>query len=93
MDDGGRIAWGAVSTEGPIGVTASRSWHALSSVWCEMVKRGSDPGQLRLQSLLSPQSGLASYSPAVAEGICHSLRDISHRVRDQASAAKLVLGA
>jgi hypothetical protein len=93
MDGGGRIAWGAVSTEGPIGVTASRSWHALSSLWCEMVKRGSDPGQLRLQSLLSPQSGLASYSPAVAEGICRSLRDISQRVRDQASAAKLVLGA
>lgn len=93
MNDGGRIAWGAVSTEGPIGVTASRSWHALSSLWCEMVKRGSDPGQLRLQSLLSPQSGLAAYSPAVAEGICHSLRDISHRVRDQASAARLVLGA
>jgi hypothetical protein len=43
--------------------------------------------------LLSPQSGLASYSPAVAEEICESLHNISLRVQDQASAAKLVLGA
>lgn len=93
MDAGGRIAWGAVSTEGPIGVTATRSWHALSALWCDLVKRGCDPGQLRAQSLLSPHRGLASYSPAVAEGICLSLRDISRRVADQASAAKLVLGA
>jgi hypothetical protein len=93
MEAGGRIAWGAVSTEGPIGVTASRSWHALSSLWCDLVKRGCDPGQLRAQSLLSPHRGLASYSPAVAEDICLSLRDISRRVADQASAAKLVLGA
>ncbi len=93
MDAGGRIAWGAVSTEGPIGVTATRSWHALSSLWCDLVKRGCDPGQLRSQSLLSPHRGLASYSPSVAEDICLSLRDISRRVADQASAAKLVLGA
>lgn len=93
MEAGGRIAWGAVSTEGPIGVTATRSWHALSSLWCDLVKRGCDPGQLRTNSLLSPHRGLASYSPAVAEGICLSLRDISRRVADQASAAKLVLGA
>ena len=93
IENGGRVAWGAVGTGGPIGITASRSWHSLSDIWCKMVKRGSDPAVLRAQSLLSPQSGLASYSPAVAEDICRSLHDISLRVQDQASAAKLVLGA
>ena len=93
MQNGGRIAWGAVGTEGPVGVSAARSWKALSSIWCKMVQRGTDPGMLRAQSLLSPQSGLASYSPSVAEEICQSLHDISLRVQDQASAAKLVLGA
>ncbi|HAZ34035.1 MAG TPA: hypothetical protein DCY63_09340 [Acidimicrobiaceae bacterium] len=93
MQNGGRIAWGAVGTEGPVGVSAGRSWKALSGIWCKMVQRGTDPGMLRSQSLLSPQSGLASYSPAVAEEICESLHNISLRVRDQASAAKLVFGA
>ena len=33
---GGRIAWGAVATGGPIGVTANRSWHQLASLWHEL---------------------------------------------------------
>jgi hypothetical protein len=93
LDGGGWIAWGAISSDGPIGVTATRSWHTLSSIWCDLVRRGSDPSLLRRQSLLSPRSGLAGHTPSVAEDICRSLREISSRVRDQASATRLVFGA
>ena len=40
LRNGGWIAWGAVATEGPIGVTSARSWHHMSKVWCELVQRG-----------------------------------------------------
>lgn len=93
LDGGGWISWGAISSDGPIGVTANRSWHALSSIWCDLVRRGSDPALLRQQSLLSPRSGLAGHAPSVAEDICRSLGEISERVRDQASATRLVFGA
>ena len=40
---GGWIAWGAVATGGPIGVTANRSWHRLASLWHDLVQRGCSP--------------------------------------------------
>jgi hypothetical protein len=33
------------------------------------------------------------HSPTVAERVCRMVRDISGRVRDQATAARFVLGA
>lgn len=89
---GGWIAWGAVATGGPIGVTANRSWHRLASLWCELVQRGCSPDHLRQQSLLAPECGLGSHGVPVAERISHSLRDIGRAVRSDATAAKLVLG-
>jgi hypothetical protein len=93
LEDGGRIAWGAIATDGPIGVTAGRAWHQLSGLWCELVQQGADPVLLRRQSLVTPHCGLATHSPMVAERICRMVRDISGRVRDQATAARFVLGA
>jgi hypothetical protein len=89
---GGWIAWGAVATEGPIGVTSTRSWHQLSTLWCDLVQRGCDPERLRSQAILTPQCGLAAHNTAVAERVCHSLRDVSRSVRSTAAAAKLMLG-
>jgi hypothetical protein len=89
----GWIAWGAIATEGPIGVTSNRAWHHLSSLWCELVRRGCDPERLRTQSLLTPECGLGTHSPVVAERVCRSLRDVSRSLRSEAAAAKLVLGA
>ena len=89
---GGSIAWGAVATGGPIGVTANRSWHRLASLWQELVQRGCAPKRLRDQSLLTPECGLGSHGVPVAERISHSLRDIGRAVRSEATAAKLVLG-
>jgi hypothetical protein len=93
LEHGGWIAWGAIATDGPIGVTASRAWHQLSGLWCDLVQRGVDPVQLRRQSLVTPHCGLAMHSPTVAERVCRMVRDISGRVRDQATAARFVLGA
>ena len=93
LRNGGWIAWGAVATEGPIGVTSTRSWHQLAKVWCELVQRGCDPELLRIQSLLTPECGLGTHSVDVAERLCHSLRDVSRSVRSEAAAAKFVLGA
>lgn len=89
---GGWIAWGAVATEGPIGVTSTRSWHQLSTVWCDLVQRGCDPELLRSQAILTPQCGLGAHSNVVAERVCHSLRDVSRSVRSTTAAAKLMLG-
>ena len=93
LRNGGWVAWGAVATEGPIGVTSGRSWHQLSTLWCELVQRGCDPSQLLAQSLLTPECGLGSHSVDVAERLCRSLRDVSRSLRSETAAAKFVLGA
>lgn len=93
LEHGGWIAWGAVATDGPIGVTAGRAWHHLSGLWCELVQHGADPVLLRRQSLVTPHCGLGMHTPAVAERVCRTVSDISRRVRDQATAARFVLGA
>lgn len=92
LQRGGWIAWGAVTTEGPIGVTSTRSWHQLSMLWCDLVQRGCDAERLRSQAILTPQCGLGAHSTVVAERVCHSLRDVSRSVRSTAAAAKLMLG-
>ncbi len=92
LQRGGWVAWGAVATEGPIGVTSTRSWHQLSTVWCELGQRGCDADRLRSQAILTPQCGLASHSAVVAERVCLSLRDVSRSVRSASAAARLLLG-
>ncbi len=93
MERGGYIAWGAVPTSGPILGSAERPWRNLSQVWCELVQRGADPAMLRRQSIITPECGLQSHTPAVAERVHRIAADVSRRVRDQASASRWVLGA
>lgn len=93
LDDGGWVAWGVVATDGPLGVTAGRAWHHLSAIWCGLVQAGVDPSLLRRQALLTPHCGLGMHTPVVAERVCRTVREISHRVRDQAAATRFILGA
>lgn len=93
MEQGGWIAWGAVATDGPVGVTSGRAWHHLVGLWCDLVQSGADPVLLRRQSMITPHCGLASHTPMTAERITRTVRDISRRVRDQATATRFVLGA
>ncbi|MEO6570260.1 MAG: hypothetical protein ABIO83_01805, partial [Ilumatobacteraceae bacterium] len=93
LQNGGWIAWGAIATEGPIGITSNRSWHQMSTLWCQLVQRGCDPTMLREQCILTPECGLGTHSADVADRVCHSLRDIARSIRSEAAAAKFVLGA
>ncbi len=93
LNDGGTIAWGAVSTDGPIPTSAERPWRKLSELWCELVQRGADPAQLRRQSIITPGCGLGMHTPAVAERVHRLAAEISGRVRDQAAATRFSLGA
>jgi len=79
--NGGWIAWGAVATAGPIGVTSTRAWHQLVECWRELAARGCDIDRLRAQCLLTPECGLDTHNPAVAERICDVVRDLANKLR------------
>lgn len=93
MERGGYVAWGVVPTSGPILASAERPWRNLTQLWCELVQRGADPSMLRRQSIITPECGLSSHSPVVAERVHRIAADVSRRARDQASASRWVLGA
>lgn len=93
MEHGGVIAWGAVPTSGPITTSAERPWRQLSALWCELVQRGVDPALLRQQAIITPECGLASHTPAVANRVHAITAEVGRRVRDQAIASRWVLGA
>lgn len=93
MERGGYIAWGVVPTSGPITTTAERPWRQLSTLWCGLVERGIDPALLRRQALVTPECGLSSHTPAVAERVHRIAAEVARRVRDQATASRFSLGA
>lgn len=93
LERGGYIAWGVVTTTGPVSGNAERAWRRLSTLWCELVKCGVDPVTLRRQSLLTPECGLGSHTPSVAACVYEMTSEVSRRVQDQAGASRWVLGA
>ena len=90
---GGVVAWGAVQTDGPISTTVERPWRRLTELWCQLSQRGCDQVQLREQSMVTPECGLATHSQQVAEQIHRLAAEIGRRVHDQATGARFVLGA
>jgi methionine synthase II (cobalamin-independent) len=93
LDGGGVIAWGAVATDGPLMPSADRAWKKLSALWCELVQGGCDAQKLRQQSLVTPACGLAMHSEDSAAQIFTQVLDIGERVRTQALATRLTVGA
>jgi hypothetical protein len=93
LERGGYIAWGVVPTSGPITTSAERPWRQLSQLWCELVQRGADPAMLRQQAIITPECGLSTHTPAVAERVHRIAAEVSRRVRDQANASRWALGA
>jgi hypothetical protein len=93
LEGGGRVAWGAVSTDGPIPNSNERPWRHLSDVWCGLVERGCDPVLLRQRSLVTPQCGLGLHTPAVADRVCRLTREVGRRINEQALASRFALGA
>jgi hypothetical protein len=93
LETGGYIAWGVVPTAGPIATSAERPWRQLCALWCELVRCGADPALLRNQALVTSECGLAGHTPAVAQRVHALVAEIGHRVRDQSTATRWVLGA
>ncbi|MGD9752069.1 MAG: hypothetical protein AB7W59_13850, partial [Acidimicrobiia bacterium] len=93
LDNGGRLAWGAVPTEGPVGSSAGLLWRQLSSVWCELVQGGCDVSRLRLQALVTPSGGLGRHSVEQAEVVLGLVDDLARRLYDQATGLRLSVGA
>jgi methionine synthase II (cobalamin-independent) len=93
MSRGGRIAWGAIPTDGPRAGLVDRHWRALASVWCELVRAGCDPVRLRTQAIITPECGLATHTPEQAEQVLSLAQEIADRVLDQAVATRFSLGA
>jgi hypothetical protein len=48
---------------------------------------------LRQQSIITPECGLSSHTPAVAVAVHRAAAEVSRRVRDQANASRWALGA
>jgi hypothetical protein len=93
LDRGGRIAWGAVPTDEPIGPSAERPWRKLTDTWCVLVRAGCDPGQLRRRALISPACGLAGHGISQAEGALRVAAEVGQRVHQQTAVARLTVGA
>lgn len=93
LDRGGVIAWGVVPTHGPVMASAERSWKKLTALWCDLVQGGCDAMRLRQQSLVTPACGLANHTETTADIVCAQVRDVGERVRTQAVATRLTVGA
>ncbi len=93
MARGGRIAWGAIPTDGPRADNVDRYWRALAAVWCELVRAGCDPVRLRTQAIVTPECGLAPHTVEQADRMLGLAQDLADRVLDQAVATRFSLGA
>jgi hypothetical protein len=93
LDRGGRIAWGAVPTDEPIGPSAERPWRMLADTWCVLVRAGCDPGRLRRRALISPACGLAGHGPTQAERALRVATEVGERIHMQTAVARLTVGA
>nr|HPU40372.1 hypothetical protein [Microthrixaceae bacterium] len=93
LDRGGRICWGAVRVDRPMGTSTDPHWRSLVALWTSLVVEGVDPMALRLRSTFSPAGGLEAFDPAQAQTILEITEGVAERVGHQALAARLSLGA
>lgn len=87
IERGGIVAWGAVPTSGPLyrGDRAmERAWRTLSNLWCELLRRGLDPVQLRSQAIITPECGLGTHTPDIAEQVMFAAAYVGAQVSDVA---------
>ena len=80
LEEGGRIAWGVVATDGPMFVSPDRQWRELMDLWEELGQRGIDADLLRQRSLVTAHCGLGLHTPVVAERVCRAVREIGRRI-------------
>jgi pentatricopeptide repeat protein len=61
-------------------LSVERSWRAIRDLWDELVRRGVEPDLLRDRSLVTPHCGLGMHTPAVAERVCATSRQVGRRL-------------
>lgn len=93
LERGGRVVWGAVPVDQPLGTGEELLWRRLSAVWCALVGEGIDPMALRSRSLVGPVDGLGHFGLSQAERVLDLVDSLATRVRRQAVGARLTLGA
>ncbi len=93
LERGGRVAWGAVPVDQPLGTGEELLWRRLTATWCELVGEGVDPLLLRTRSFIGPADGLAHFGVTQAERVLGLVDSLSVRARRQAVGARLTLGA
>lgn len=93
LDGGGWVAWGSVPTDRPVGERADHWWNELVTLWCDLTRAGCDPVVLRTQAIVTPACGLAGHTEAQAERILEHCIEIGQRIREQAVATRLSVGA
>lgn len=93
LERGGRICWGAVRVDRPIGSSPDPHWRRLIGLWTALVADGVDPMLLRLRSSFAPADGLQRFTPTQAAMVMDLTEAVAERVRRQAVAARLSLGA
>ncbi|MFV0309200.1 MAG: hypothetical protein ACK5OX_15815 [Desertimonas sp.] len=91
LEQGGRVAWGAVATDGPIPVSDERPWRVLSELWGSMVERGCDPLLLRRRSLITTHCGMGLHTPGVAEHVATLTTSLGRRISEEALAGGFAL--
>jgi len=93
LERGGRVAWGAVPTAGPIGSTPERQWQHLSAEWCALTQAGCDPVMLREQALITPACGLALHTEEQADLVLTLANEVARRLETQTLGMRLTVGA
>lgn len=93
LERGGRMAWGAVPTSGPLGATPERLWQQLSAEWCGLTQGGCDPVLLREQALITPACGLALHGEPQAELVVTLTNQVARRLETQTHGMRLTVGA
>jgi hypothetical protein len=93
FDRGGRIAWGAVPTDAPVGPSPERPWRRLADAWCVLVRAGCDPGRLRRRALVTPACGLAGHGTTQADRALVVAAAVGRRIHEQSAVARLTVGA
>ncbi|MBS1836922.1 MAG: hypothetical protein JST64_04425 [Actinobacteria bacterium] len=93
LERGGRICWGAIPVDRPMGSSDGPHWRRLVGLWTALVADGVDPMLLRLRSSFSPADGLAGFGVPQAELVMGLTVALAERVHHQAVAARLSLGA
>ncbi len=79
---GGRIAWGAVRTDGPIASSPERSWRTLREMWAHLITQGVDADLLHAHSVITPVCGLGNHTEALAEQVFTHVNVLSTRLAE-----------